>query len=48
MDHGLKLLILRWKKAIQVVLPVAFTLDAIHNAWIMYRLYQGRVQVGKD
>lgn len=39
------LIILRWKRVLQIVLPVAFTLDAAHNAYIMYKLYEGRLKV---
>jgi hypothetical protein len=39
------LLILRHKRAIQITLPVLLTADAVHNAFIMYRLYIDRLEV---
>lgn len=40
-----KLLVLRWRRALEIALPIAISLDAMHNAWIMWGLWRARLQV---
>ena len=46
MMWNLHLFALKHKSALRIAVPAILTADAAHNAYIMYRLYIERLQVG--
>lgn len=42
---GFNLFLLRYKRELSYIIPIALSLDAIHNTYVVLRLYEQREKV---